>query len=336
MERIDLLHQFLKKNNWDDGDRKLLAADASFRHYDRIVKGKESRVLMDAPPPMEDIRPFVAVDQKLEQLGFTVPHIYDLDETNGFILLSDMGDDTYTRLINKGYDESSLYALATDVLVKLHTIPEKDVIPNNLPKYDNEALLKEANLFTEWYMPAVFGKKTDPAVAKEYEELWLKLFAKIHATPQTMVLRDYHVDNLMIVPGKTGLEQCGLLDFQDALHGSIIYDIMSLLEDARRDIAPDLYKTMQDRYITGVGIKNVEEFKTAWAILAAQRHAKVLGIFVRLCVRDHKPKYLVHIQRLWRLIERALQHPVLSELKIWFDKNVPAEYRITPDVADKK
>ena len=333
MDRIDVLHQFLKKNDWDDGDRKLLAADASFRHYDRIIKGNESRVLMDAPPPMEDIRPFVLVDQKLESLGFTVPHIYDKDEEHGFILLSDMGDDTYTRLIAKGADEKALYELATDVLIKLHSFEERDVVPNNLPKYDNEALLNEADLFTQWYMPAVFGKETDENVAKEYDELWLKLFSKVHATPQTMVLRDYHVDNLMIVPGKTGLNKCGLLDFQDALHGSIVYDIMSLLEDARRDIDDDLYRTMQDRYIKGVGIKNVEEFKTAWAILAAQRHAKVLGIFVRLCVRDHKPRYLVHINRLWRLIERALQHPVLAELKVWFDKNVPAQYRITPDVA---
>ena len=147
-----------------------------------------------------------------------------------------------------------------------------------------------------------------------------------------MVLRDYHVDNLMILHGRDGIKACGLLDFQDALNGAVTYDIMSLMEDARRDIDPALLEEMRERYIAGMGDKlDRDAFLTSWAVLAAQRHAKVLGIFVRLCVRDRKPRYLVHIPRLWKLIKRALRHPALANLKDWFDRNVPEEYRIVPE-----
>ncbi|MCQ2914101.1 MAG: phosphotransferase [Alphaproteobacteria bacterium] len=337
-ERDIALAKFLEKNNWADGDKKLLAHDASFRHYDRIVRGDESVVLMDAPPPMEDIRPFITVDKKLRELGLSAPYMYDYDEENGFILLEDFGDSTYTKLINAGTEEYDLYALATDVLVHLNQFDDKISVPQGLPKYDTEALLKEAMLFPEWYMPAVFGHKTDEKAMDEYRNLWIKAFDSIKDVSKSMVLRDYHVDNLMILNNKPeGLKECGLLDFQDALHGPMIYDIMSLMEDARRDIDAKLITEMQFRYRDGLkhaGFADkagtLDEFNTVWKILAAGRHAKVLGIFVRLCVRDHKPKYLCHIQRLWHLLDRALSDPALKDLRVWFDKNVPDEYRITP------
>lgn len=336
-DRLTLLNDFLKQNGWDDGSRRLLAADASFRHYDRLTRLDESRVLMDAPPPMENVRPFLKVARHLEKLGYSAPHVYAADEENGFVLLEDFGDATYTRLLKKGEDERALYTLATDLLVDLHKLDEETAVPEGLPPYDDDALLREAMLFPDWFMPAAFGHETDKAAADEYALLWQEVFPLVQKMPKTIVLRDYHVDNLMILDGKTGLQACGLLDFQDALAGAVTYDIMSLLEDARRDISPELFKEMQDRYIAAMADKlpSKEEFLTSWAILAAQRHAKVLGIFVRLCVRDGKPVYLQHLPRLWRLIERALEHPALAKLRLWFDKNVPAEFRGIPQCLQK-
>lgn len=332
-DRLTLLNGFLKQNGWDDAERGLLASDASFRHYDRLKRANgETAVLMDAPPPMEDVRPFVNIDLHLEKLGFSAPHIMAQDKANGFVLLEDFGDDTYTRLLKKGADETELYALATDFLVALHSLPEKQAVPAGLPLYNENPLRNEVMLFPDWYMPAVFGMETDKKAADEFVLLWEELFALTFKVPQTLVLRDYHIDNLMRLEGREGVKACGLLDFQDALNGAITYDIMSLLEDARRDISPELFAQMQARYIDGMGehLGDKEDFLTSWAVLAAQRHTKVLGIFVRLCVRDKKPVYLQHIPRLWRLLENSLNHPVLRRLKEWFDANVPEEYRKIP------
>jgi len=240
-----------------------------------------------------------------------------------------------SRLLKKGANENELYALATDFLIALHSLPENEAVPAGLPPYDEHPLRNEVMLFPDWYMPAVFGRETDKKAADEFILLWEELFEATFKVPQTLVLRDYHIDNLMRLDGREGVKACGLLDFQDALNGAITYDIMSLLEDARRDISPELFVEMQARYIDGMGehLGDREDFLTSWAVLAAQRHTKVLGIFVRLCVRDHKPNYLQHIPRLWRLLENSLNHPALHRLKEWFDANVPAEYRKIPSCA---
>ncbi|MBR1777200.1 MAG: phosphotransferase [Alphaproteobacteria bacterium] len=331
-ERSELLNAFLKKNHWDDAERKLLAVDASFRHYDRLTRGSETMVLMDAPPPMEDVRPFLKIAKRLEALGYSAPHVYAQDEENGFVLLEDFGDATYTRLLKNGADERKLYELATDLLIDLHKHEEAEVIPENLPLYDEDALKQELMLFPDWFMPAAFGREADKNAVDDFVLIWEELYPIANNVPKTLVLRDYHVDNLMRLDSRKGVQACGLLDFQDALHGTITYDIMSLLEDARRDIAPDLFHDMRNRYMDGLGkkIANREDFLASWTVLAAQRHIKVLGIFVRLCVRDKKNRYLQHLPRLWRLLERALEHPALGRLKVWFDKNIPADYRRIP------
>ncbi|MBO4644630.1 MAG: phosphotransferase, partial [Alphaproteobacteria bacterium] len=226
-ERLELLNTFLKQNHWDDADRKLLAADASFRHYDRLTRGAETMVLMDAPPPMEDVRPFLTIAKKLEELGYSAPHVYAQDEENGFVLLEDLGDSTYTRLLKNGEDERKLYELATDLLIDLHKRDEANVIPEALPPYDEEALKKEVMLVPDWFMPAAFGKETDKDVVDDFVLLWEELYPIANNVPKTLVLRDYHVDNLMRLDGRLGVKACGLLDFQDALHGTITYDIMS-------------------------------------------------------------------------------------------------------------
>lgn len=331
-ERDDIIARFLKENGWGNAERSLLAGDASFRRYDRIVDGEKRAVLMDAPPPEEDVRPFVLIARHLTGLGYSAPKILAADEDAGLLLLEDLGDDTYTRVLARGGDEQALYGLAVDVLIDLHKRPPEEALPKGLPPYGNGRLLDEAFLAPQWTYPAFAGEVPPEDVRRAYGEGWLELFPHVHAGPKTLVLRDYHVDNLLWLPERSGVAACGLLDFQDAVSGHPAYDLMSLLEDARRDIDGDLKTEMMDRYLAAFPDQDRETFTTAFAILAAQRHAKVIGIFTRLCQRDGKPDYLVHIPRVWSLLEAALEHPRLSDMKHWFDTYMPTSMRDVPPV----
>ena len=286
-ERDERIAAFLAANRWDRAERRPLSGDASFRRYERLVNGTRRTVLMDAPPPHEDVRSFVRVARHLRDLGLSAPEIQAEDPDAGLLLLEDLGDDTYTRMLAGGGDERALYALAVDVLVHLHRPPE--AIPEGLAPYDDAQLLKEACWLTDWYMPAVLDRPTPQAVRRGYIEAWLSVFPVVHAQPRTLVLRDYHVDNLMWLPARQGVAACGLLDFQDAVAGPAAYDLMSLLEDARRDIDPELAAAMRERYGAAFPGLDAPAFDTAYAILGAQRHAKVIGVFTRLCVRDASP-----------------------------------------------
>ncbi|MBC7906615.1 MAG: phosphotransferase [Rhodospirillaceae bacterium] len=325
-EREALITRFLAAAGWADADRGRLAGDASFRHYDRLRRGTEQAVLMDAPPPKEDVRPFVRIARHLARLGYSAPRLLGVDEDNGLLLLEDLGDDTYTRLLANGGDETALYALATDTLADLHAKP--DAIPPGLPPYDDERLLTEACLLTDWYMPAM-GFPVSAEARAEYAGLWTALFPVARGVPDTMVLRDFHVDNLLLLD-RPGLTACGLLDFQDAVAGPVTYDPMSLLEDARRDINPALITAMKQRYLARFPNLAPAAFEASWAVMAAQRHAKVIGIFTRLCKRDGKPLYLCHIPRVWRLLEASLAHPALAGIKAWLDQHIPPANRTVP------
>jgi len=325
--RESLIRAFLTRHGWGDAERGTLAGDASFRHYDRLRRGEDTAVLMDAPPPQEDVRPFVALARHIESLGLSAPRLLGVDAEHGLLLLEDLGDRTYTRCLAAGEDESALYALATDVLAEIACRP--DAIPPGLPRYDDERLLTEATLLTDWYLPAVIGSPLPAAERDAYLAIWRTLFPLARLAPETLVLRDFHIDNLMRLdrPGLTG---CGLLDFQDAVAGPATYDLMSLLEDARRDIDPLLIERMKQRWLARVGGLDRISFEASWAVMAAQRHAKVIGIFTRLARRDGKPIYLGHIPRVWRLLDSALVHPALSELANWFDRVIPADRRAVP------
>ncbi|MBR9972373.1 aminoglycoside phosphotransferase family protein [Magnetospirillum sulfuroxidans] len=327
--RLDLLQAFLGAAGWGAAERATLAGDASFRRYDRLRRGEERAVLMDAPPPQEDVRPFIRIARQLERLNYSAPRLLAEDVENGFLLLEDLGDSTYTRCLANGEDEEKLYALAMDVLADLHQRPPAETIPVGTPAYDDERLLTEACLLTDWYMPAVLGADTDPAARAEYCRLWRDLFPIARAVPNTLVLRDFHVDNLMLLD-RPGLAACGLLDFQDAVAGPLTYDPMSLLEDARRDIDPAMIGRMKARYLARLPQVEAEAFAASWAVLAAQRHAKVIGIFTRLCERDGKSGYLIHIPRLWRLLEQSLAHPALAGIKHWLDIHMPQRQRTVP------
>jgi len=328
--RARRLEAFLEANGWHWADSRLLADDASFRSYRRLVDGGRRAVLMDAPPAHEDVRPFVRIARHLRGLGLSAPDILAEDIEAGLLLLEDLGDDTFTRLLENGADEEPLYALAVDVLVHLHRLPAARALPPALPSYDDARLLDEALLLTDWYMPATLGDPPSQANRNAYIEAWREVLPLVGAQPRTLVLRDYHVDNLMRLEGRAGTAACGLLDFQDAVAGPAAYDLMSLLEDARRDISGTLKATMLARYREGVAEIDWPAFETVFAILAAQRHSKVIGIFTRLCRRDGKPGYLLHIPRVWRLLEAALCHPALAPVAAWFQRHLPRGTRRIP------
>ncbi len=325
--RDALRSAFLKSAGWSDAMLVPITGDASFRRYFRLQRVGEVRVLMDAPPPQEDVRPYISIARHLAALGFSAPRIFAEDVEHGFLLIEDFGDDTYTRVLAKGGDETALYTLATDVLIALHRLPAERAVLEGVPLYETEAMTQRAMLLVEWYLPMVTGAPTSPEVAEEFRALWQSILPRLDAGPRTLVLRDFHVDNLMLLPDRAGIAACGLLDFQDAGRSAKAYDLVSLIEDARRDIDSSLHEAMIRRYLATVPQSQHAEFRAACAIAAAQRHSRVIGVFARLAQRDGKPHYLRHLPRLWRLMERALQHEALAPLKDWFDRNVPSNLR---------
>lgn len=334
--RTDQLDAFLKGTGWEDAERQPLTADASFRRYIRLRQtghqDRKTALVMDAPPAHEDVRPFVLIDKHLRLLDFSAPEILAEDETNGFLLLEDFGDATFSNLLADGHNERTLYTLATDVLIALHALNNSVATPDWLPPYDDTRLRDETALLLDWFMPAQ-GLSVSTGTRADYERIWWSLFAHVHDGPRTLVLRDYHVDNLMRLEDRESIKACGLLDFQDALSGHPAYDLMSLLQDARRDIAMQIQADMIEHYRDALNISGPawDHFERAYAILAVQRHAKVIGIFTRLQRRDDKSVYLKHIARVWRLLEKALEHPALGDMKTWMDTHIPTDKRQAPE-----
>jgi aminoglycoside/choline kinase family phosphotransferase len=323
--RRDAITAFVDTCGWGGHAAVPLAADASFRRYYRLVGDGSSAVLMDAPPPQEDVGAYVAAAGLLRDLGFSAPEVLAEDRDRGFLLLEDFGDDTYTRVLERGADELALYTLAVDTLIALQRAAESRDTPE-IPPYDAEKLLGEAALLVDWYRPLGSGLR------EEYLALWQAVLPDAVVSSPTLVLRDYHVDNLMLLPDRPGIKGCGLLDFQDAVRGPSSYDLVSLLKDARRDVPAALRRAMTERYLAAFpGLDRKAFFRSA-AILSAQRNCKIIGIFTRLWKRDGKPQYLSHIPRVWRLLEQDLGDPALASIARWLDHHLPAESRCRPDL----
>jgi len=331
-ERDTRIDTFLDAAGWGGTRRIELPGDASFRRYERLEGGPRPAMLMDAPPPMEDVRPYVAVARHLNALGFSAPAIFAEDVEAGLLVIEDLGDDTFTRLLASGAPERELYTLATDVLIALHR--HADAAAIDLPRYDERRLLDEAVLLVDWFLPAVTGSETEPRLRAEYEEVWRQVFPAAFALPETLVLRDFHVDNLMRISGRDGVAACGLLDFQDAVIGPVAYDLVSLLEDARRDVPEGVVAEMTARYLDAFPAFDRDAFAAGSAVLAAQRNAKIVGIFTRLSRRDGKDRYLAHIPRVWRLLERGLRHPALAPVAQWMDEVFTPGLRVAPPPRD--
>jgi N-acetylmuramate 1-kinase len=333
-DRSATLDSFLSAHGWGDAARHPLAGDASFRRYVRLRRGAERAMLMDAPPPQEDVRPFVRIARLLERLGLSAPRVLAADEAAGLLLLEDLGDETYTRVLAAGGDERALYTLATDLLIDLHRRFDR-AMADGVPPYDDKRLLDEAALLVDWYLPAIRGEETSPSLRAEYLDRWREAFVIARSVADTLVLRDYHVDNLMLLDGRDGIGACGLLDFQDAVIGPASYDLVSLLEDARRNVAQDLAAAMIARYCDAFPALDRDAFLASYAVIGAQRSAKIVGIFTRLDRRDGKPVYLEHIPRVWRWLEGDLAHPALAGLRAWFDREIPPARRVTPEATGK-
>ena len=296
-----------------------VAGDASFRRYFRVMEDGRSAILMDAPPPQEDPRPFIAIAQWLTAHGFAAPTIHGVDLDHGLVLLEDFGDVRMRETVDAdAAREDPLYAAAIDILVRLH---RHEAAP--VPPYDAAVLHREADLLTQWYCPAV-GIAPDQA---GYDAAWDAVLDHALGGSAVTVLRDYHAENLMLTGSGDAL---GLLDFQDALAGHPAYDLVSLLQDARRDVDPAVEARMLARYkqATGAG----DAFDVAYHVLGAQRNAKIVGIFTRLWKRDGKPRYPALCPRVWGYLNRDLDHPALAPVKAWFDATIPMDLRGDPMV----
>ena len=305
---------FLARHGWGGAAIKPLAGDASFRRYFRVHHEGRTAVLMDAPPHKEDSRPFLAVGEHLRELGLSAPIPLGIDLASGLILLEDFGDDRVNPVLaDDPARELEIYAKAVDVLAHLHRHPAPDIAA-----YDVTELRRESRLFVEWYLPAAGLSE-----AAGYDAAWDTVWPLALPDEPVLTLRDYHADNLMLLDGG----RLGLLDFQDALAGHPAYDLVSLLQDARRDVPPAVERTMLDRYMAAAGIRDRAAFEASYEVLGAQRNAKILGVFTRLRDRDGKGNYIPLIPRVWAHLTRNLAHPALGPVKIWFDANVPVSAR---------
>ena len=308
---------FLEAAGWSEAEIEPLAGDASFRRYFRVRRGAKSAMLMDAPPPNENPGPFLRTARWLDGNGIRAPHIYAADEARGLVLLEDFGEARMRDYLDQWpEDEREVYRAAVDALLTLHQLPAGPFLDYNIGEYQ-----REARLLIDWYCRA----QNLHVDGEGYVAAWEQVLTEVlpGQRPPVTVLRDYHAENIMLLDS---LHKQGVLDFQDALIGHPAYDLVSLLQDARRDVSADLEGEMFDHYLSKSG-RDPAAFLADYARLGAQRNAKIVGIFVRLWKRDGKPRYLDLIPRVWGLLERDLTHPALRPVAAWFDRNIPAELR---------
>jgi aminoglycoside/choline kinase family phosphotransferase len=351
---------FLRHAGWGDAEIKPLPGDASTRRYARLIRNGSRALLMDQPPGAEapaaaehaseaerrklgynavarlagaDTSRFQAVAEHLRGRGLAAPLIHAADHSHGFIILEDFGDTLFSDVLTSGAPEEELYKAAVEVLARLHADPAPARLGADTPLhgYDEAALLAEADLLPEWFLPLALGRTATPAEQGEHRALWRAALATIAGHDRVLVHRDFHAQNLMWMPERHGLGRVGLIDFQDAVAGSRAYDLISLTEDARRDVSPSVAALATTHYLETMRRQGtpVDEarFRAEMAVMAAQRNAKIVGIFARLAKRDLKPRYLALLPRVWGLLARDLQHPALAELRAWYDRTIPQERR---------
>jgi N-acetylmuramate 1-kinase len=357
--------EFLRKAGWDGAEIAPLPGDASTRHYARLSLGGRHAMLMDQPQGAEtevappdaneaarralgynavarlagaDCRRFAAAAEFLRARGLGAPAIYAADYARGLLLLEDLGDTLFTDVVAQGAPEEKLYKAAVEVLAKLHQEKAPDVLASGLPLfvYDEIALVAETDLMLEWFLPLALGRKASEAEYREHRALWRATLDAIGDSQRVFVHRDYHAQNLMWLPEREGLGRIGLIDFQDAVAGSRAYDLISLVEDARRDVAPELAEIATRHYLAAMRAQGTPldelHFRAEMAVMAAQRNTKIVGIFARLYARDGKRRYLGYLPRVWRYLENDLQHPLMDGLRAWYDRTIPNARRTLPEL----
>lgn len=310
---------FIAGTSWAGAIRKPLAGDASNRRYERLFLNGKTAVLMDAPHEKgEDIRPFIRIARYLSGLGLSAPTILAEDEQQGFLLLEDLGDDLFARVIPRQPDlERPLYEAATDVLIHLH----KAAPPADLKAYDPAVMLDMAALAWRWYLGGALAE--DLASEQAFRTAFSPILQRYAGDTPVLIQRDYHAENLLWLSDRNGPARVGLLDFQDAMAGHPAYDLVSVLQDARRDVSPFIEDAMIARYVGATG-QDDSAFRAAYAVLGAQRNLRILGVFGRLCLMGGKPHYIDLIPRVWNLLLRDLTHPALTPVAELITDALPA------------
>lgn len=328
-DRYDLAAAFLTTTAWSAGIRADLAGDASNRRYERISDPNTGKtvILMDAPPDKgEDVAAFVNITNHLRHHGLSAPEILAEDTEHGFLLIEDLGDDLYARILQRDPTlEMPLYQAATDVLVKLHTAPVPDLDSMNPPMM---AELVEI-AFTS-YRDGILGPQDTALAARFVDQFEVILRQTITGDP-VLVQRDYHAENLLWLPDREGIARVGLLDYQAARAGHRAYDLVSLLQDARRDVPAAIELQMIERYIDSTGVDSLD-FRAAYTVLGVQRNLRILGVFARLSQDYGKPQYVDLIPRVWNHMIRGLDHPALAPVADIIRDNLPAP---TPENLNK-
>ena len=321
IERIN----FLKAQKISNFEILPLKVDASSRKYFRILpQNKKSFVLMDDELKRNKLPEFTELSNFLIKHKIHVPKVYGSDFQKGFLLIEDLGDNTFTRLLEKEKDEEFLYNLATEALIKIAAIKEK---PTCCLPLEKKRLIDDICFFVDWYIPMTKGKPLEKSEREEFINLVTPLADLAFKVPNRMVLWDYHVDNIML---KNRARSCHLIDFQDAMWGPLTYDIMSLLEDARREVRADVIKKMKQKFFDSLENIKLQDFNDSYAFLSMFRHMRVLGRFTILAFINQKPQYLKFVPHLWNMLEKTLAYPKLKDIKNWLDKVLPQNERITP------
>lgn len=360
-ERNDEIEAFLAASGWGGAIRAPLPGDASTRRYERISLNGRIAMLMDQPQRAEtpaasasatpeerknlgynavarlagaDCGRFVAAANHLQKLGLSAPKILAADLRKGLVIIEDLGDGLFANVVTPE-NERDLYRGAAEVLAVLHANRAPALLPpdKELNAYDETALLAEVDLFTEWFMPVALGHAASAEDIGEHRELWRKTLSALTPDP-VFVHRDYHAQNLLWLPEREGAARVGLIDFQDAVAGSKAYDLVSLIEDARRDVDRSIADATTAHYLACMSAQGTpldeKEFARHMAVMAAQRNAKIVGIFARLHKRDGKARYLALLPRVWGHLNRDLEHPALADLRTWYDRVIPRERRGAP------
>lgn len=313
---------FLAAHGYADAARAPLPGDASFRRYTRLLGGPEPAMLMESPEP---VAPFLAVARHISGIGLSAPRIIAEDAAAGLLLIEDFGDATHASLLDGGAPAEAVYGEAIAALAALHEAPP----PPGLPAWDGATMARAtAATVLDWWWPAALGAPPTPAQRDGLDQALRAMLAPFAGAG--FVHRDYFPANLMRLAGRDGARRCGIIDFQDAALGHPAYDLVSLVEDARRDVDPAVREACIARYLELRPELNPEEFRAAMAAHAAQRHLRVACLWVRLARRDGKPHYLRHGPRCWALLARALQHAAAAPLAEFLDTHVPPALRGNP------
>ena len=359
-DRQIAMQEFLAGAGWGDAGVSPWLGDASTRRYARLAMAGRKAMLMDQPQDAEgavappgaseavrrglgynalarlagaDCARFAAAASWLRSHGLAAPDIYAADHKQGFVILEDLGDALFAEVLADGGSEKKLYESAVEVLAKIHANDAPAALSAEKPlfAYDEAALVAETDLLIEWFLPLALGREATDAEVSEHRALWRAALAGMGKSRRVFVHRDYHAENLLWLPDRRGVARVGLIDFQDAVAGSMAYDLISLVEDARRDVHPELAEAATMHYLEimraqGMPV-NEQLFRHEMAVMAAQRNAKIVGIFARLYRRDGKPRYLAFLPRVWNYLERDLTHPALAGLRTWYDRVIPKDKR---------